>query len=159
MKTVIAGIISFILGVVIVGFAMMKMMPSMMFTKAESRYGFEETVDKLQKSARDAGWGVPFINDLQEHYINNGLEDMSKVTVLYFCDAQGGYAILKDDRNKPFSAMMPMGVSVYETSGGKVYISAMNIGMMSKMIGGTVQKVMGKGGDRYNQALEGIIKE
>ena len=159
MKTVILTLSAFIVGAFISALIMMNMMPGMMFAKAESKFSFEDTVKKLKISAENAGWSIPFTNDLQKQYAIKGLKGMTKVTVLYFCDPKGGYKILKVDKNKHFSVMMPMGVSVYETANGKVFIAAMNIGMMSKMIGGTVEKVMSKGGARFAKSLKGIIKK
>ena len=82
------------------------------------------------------GWQIPDIRDLQKDYQEAGLSDTTKVKIIYFCNPQGGYDILKDDSNKSMSVMMPMGVSIYETSDGRVEIAAMNLGMMSGMFSG-----------------------
>ena len=39
---------------------------------------------------------------------------------------------------------MPCRIGVYETKDGKVHIAEMDIGLMSKMFGGTIVKVMAK---------------
>jgi len=41
------------------------------------------------------------------------------------------------------STMMPLGIGVYETKDGSVYMSEMNIGLMGMMFGGTIADVMG----------------
>lgn len=42
-----------------------------------------------------------------------GLSDMTRVKILYLCNPEGGYEILKSDDFKAMSVMMPMPVSVY----------------------------------------------
>ena len=53
---------------------------------------------------------------------------------------------------------MPTAVSVYETSGGEVYVSRMNLGRMSSMFGGMVKKALRDGGANLEQALEGVVE-
>jgi hypothetical protein len=96
------------------------------------------------------------VHDLQENYQSAGYEDMTRVTTLYFCHPDGGYHILQDDAYKPMAVMMPMGVSVYETSDGGVYIAAMNLGRMSKMFSSPVKEVLREGAANYAATLEGI---
>jgi hypothetical protein len=40
------------------------------------------------------------------------------------------------------AVMMPMGVSVYETQEGEVFIAGMNLEQMSMMFGGAVKEVL-----------------
>ena len=54
--------------------------------------------------------------------------------------------------------MMPMGVSVYETSEGQVELAAMNLGMMSGMFAGATEEVFGTGAKNLEKTLEGIVK-
>jgi uncharacterized protein (DUF302 family) len=135
------------------------MMPKMMFATYKSKLDFDETISSLEESAKKNGWTIPEIRDLQQDYIEEGLEDMTKVKILYFCNAQGGYNILKDDDYKKISVMMPMGVSVYETNDGQVRIAAMNIGFMSMMFSGTVKKVLQEGGGNFRNSVENIIEK
>ena len=53
--------------------------------------------------------------------------------------------------------MMPMGVSIYETTGGQVEIAAMNLSLMSHFFSGVIKEVMKDGGERYEKSLEGIV--
>jgi len=135
------------------------MMPKMMFATYKSKFDFEETISSLEESAKKNGWTIPEIRDLQQDYIEKGLEDMTKVKILYFCNAQGGYNILKNDDYKKMSVMMPMGVSVFETNDGQVRIAAMDIGFMSMMFGGTVKKVLQEGGGNFRNSVENIIEK
>ncbi len=134
------------------------LMQQMMFRVDTSALSFEETVSSLTESARQNGWAIPATLDVQHEYHEAGLTDMTRCTVLYFCDAQGGYKILtSSDKSKSMSVMMPMGVSVYETTGGQVEIAAMNLSLMSNFFSGVIKEVLKDGGERYEKSLEGIV--
>jgi uncharacterized protein (DUF302 family) len=133
-------------------------MQQMMFRVDTSALSFNETISSLTESARQNGWDIPDTRDLQQKYHEEGLTDMTKCTILYFCNPQGGYDILKDDRNKSMSVMMPMGVSIYETSDGRVEIAAMNLGMMSGMFSGVVQEVLNNGAANLEKTLQGVVE-
>lgn len=133
------------------------LMGQMMFRVDTSSLNFEETVATLSESAKQNGWGID-TRDLQYQYHEAGLDDMTRCTILYFCSPQGGYAIFtSNDTNKAMSVMMPMGVSVYETTGGHVRIAAMNLGLMSNFFSGAVKDVLKDGGARYEKSLEAVI--
>ena len=152
-------VIGLVFGLIIMAIMMKIMMPKMMFATYKSKLDFDETISSLEESAKKNGWTIPEIRDLQQDYIEEGLEDMTKVKILYFCNAQGGYNILKDDDYKKMSVMMPMGVSVHETNDGQVRIAAMNIGFMSMMFSGTVKKVLQEGGGNFRNSVENIIEK
>jgi hypothetical protein len=54
--------------------------------------------------------------------------------------------------------MLPCALGVYEGEDGKVFISGMNVGLMGKMFGGNIAKVMGNVSDEEKQILQGVIK-
>lgn len=134
------------------------LMQQMMFRVDASALSFDETVSSLAESARRNGWDIPDTRDLQQKYHEEGLTGMTKCTILYFCYPPGGYKILTgSDKNKSMSVMMPMGVSVYETTGGQVEIAAMNMSLMSNFFSGVIKEVLKAGGERYEKSLEGIV--
>ena len=134
------------------------LMQQMMFRVDTSVLSFEETVSSLTESAQQNGWVIPDTRDLQHEYHKAGLTDMTRCTILYFCNPQGGYKILtSSDKNKAMSVMMPMGVSVYETTDGQVEIAAMNLSLMSNFFSGVVKETLKDGGERYEKSLEGIV--
>ena len=135
----------------------MGMMKKVMFKVSRSRLSYEETVKKVHENALEVGWGVPMVFELQKHYNEQGLSDMSKATNIYLCNPQGGYDIMKDDEFKPMSVMMPTPVSVYENSAGDVFIARMNLGTMSKMFGGSVKTTLQDGGARLEKALAEVL--
>jgi uncharacterized protein (DUF302 family) len=138
--------------------AQANLMQQMMFKVYQSKLGFDETVSAVAEAAPINGWQIPDIRDLQKEYQEAGLSDSAKVKIIYFCNPQGGYDILKDDSNKSMSVMMPMGVGVYETSDGRVEIAAMNLGMMSGMFSGVVQEVLNNGAANMEKTLQEIVK-
>ncbi len=134
------------------------LMGKMMFRVDTSSLDFEATVSTLCETAKDNGWLIPDIRDLQQEYNDAGFSDMTRCTILYFCNPEGGYAILSgNDVNKAMSVMMPMGVSVYETADGQVKIAAMNLGLMSNFFNGAVREVFKDSAARYEKSLEPVI--
>lgn len=156
--TILLFIIGLVLGLLIMAFMVKVMMPNKMFSKYKSKLDFADAVSSLEDSAIKNGWIISEIRDLQQDYIEAGLEEMTKVKILYFCNPQGGYNILKDDDYKKMSVMMPMGVSVYEANDGQVYIAAMNIGFMSMMFSGSVRKVLQESGENFRKSIENIVE-
>ena len=82
---------------------------------------------------------------------------MPKIKTIYFCMPHTAYRIFKEDKNEAMVVMMPMGVSVYETNNGEVYVAAMNLGTMSMMFGGTVKQVLQTGAANFKKSLTGIL--
>jgi len=136
----------------------MHLMKAAMFKVSKSEHDFERTVQMVQENAVRVGWDIPWCFELQQHYREKGLSDMTRVVNMYLCNPQGGYDIMKDDVYKPMAVMMPTAVSVYETSGGEVYISRMNLGRMSAMFGGIVKNTLKGGGANLEEALEGVVE-
>lgn len=87
-------------------------MPSLMIETHESRLSVDDTIAELTRVAQESGWGVPKIYDMQ--------------------------GSLAQDENKRLASIMPCRFGVYQTSDGKVYISGMNIALMSRMFGSAV---------------------
>jgi uncharacterized protein (DUF302 family) len=138
--------------------AQANLMQQMMFKVYQSKLGFDETVSAVAEAAPINGWQIPDIRDLQKEYQESGLSDTTKVKIIYFCNPQGGYDTLKDDSSKSMSVMMPMGVSIYETSAGGVEIAAMNLEMMSGMFSGAAREMLSSGAGNLEKTLQGVIK-
>ena len=136
----------------------MRVMKAAMFRVSRSKHDFEQTVRMVRENALRVGWDVPWHFELQQHYCERGLSDMTKVVNVYLCNPEGGYAIMKNDVYKPMAVMMPTAVSVYETSRGDVFVSRMNLGRMSSMFGGIVREALRDGGANLEQALEGVVE-
>ncbi|NQE44557.1 hypothetical protein C5S31_00870 [ANME-1 cluster archaeon GoMg2] len=152
----VAGLV---IGLIVMGVAVWTLMPGMMITVHESKLGFEETVSAINGSAIERGWTVPKIYDIQTSLKKAGHEDMTRVKILSICQPDHAYSILKDDTNKKVTAIMPCRIGVYETADGRVFISEMNMGLMSKMFGGTIAEVMGGVAEEEKEMLRDIIQE
>ena len=137
----------------------MRMMQAAMFKVSRSKHDFEQTAQMIRENALRVGWDVPWRFELQQHYRESGLTDMTKVTNVYLCNPQGGYDIMKGDAYKPMAVMMPTAVSVYETSAGEVRVSRMNLARMSALFGGTVKAALKGGGANLEKALEGVVEK
>jgi uncharacterized protein (DUF302 family) len=128
-----------------------------MFKVSRSEHDFDRTVQMIRENAVRVGWDVPWRFELQQHYVERGLADMTKAVNVYLCNPQGGYDIMQSDTFKPMAVMMPTAVSVYETNDGDVYVSRMNLGRMSLMFGGKVKEALKGGGEKLEKSLEGVV--
>lgn len=158
MKTVTSIMTGLVAGVVLTGVAAWVMMPQVMITTHESRLGFDETLQTLQSTAAAKKWVVPKVYDLQASLKKEGYADMTRLSIISLCQPEYAYNILKNDADKRVSAVMPCRMGMYETQDGKVMISGMNMGLMSKMFGGNIAKVMGGVADEEAAMLATVIK-
>ncbi|OQX15445.1 MAG: hypothetical protein BWK73_06805 [Thiothrix lacustris] len=158
MKTSNALLLGVVVGIVFTGVATWIVMPKLMVVTHESRLGFEETVATLQTVATEKKWLVPKVYDMQASLKNAGYADMSKLSILSLCQPEYAYNILKNDSDKFVTAVMPCRMGVYETKDGKVMISGMNMGLMSKVFGGNIATVMGGVADEEAAMLAKVIK-
>lgn len=151
------------IGGLVIGIALTVVMitfsvPKMMLQVHKSSLGFDETVSTIEQSFKSAGWKVPKIYDLQKSLLDDGQGDVGRVKVLSICAPEHAYNILKDFPNRKVTAMMPCRVGVFEDKKGNVYISEMNVGLMSKMFGGVIEKTMGKVAEEEKAVLEKIYE-
>ena len=144
MKKIIIGVvIGVILGALIMGIVVWNVMPDKMLILRKSKYDFDETVARLEESIYANNWEVLHTYDIGECLYSQGLDDTyMRIHVFSFCQPEYSYNILLDDENKKISAIMPCRIAVYETVQGEVFLSRMNIGMMSQMFGGVIADIM-----------------
>ena len=137
-------ILGSILGFLLMGVIVWMTMPPMMINVHKSPYGFEETVTAVEKAVTaQEGWKVSKVFDIQKNIIDAGHKDMTRVKIVSLCNPHYANRILSDDKDKVVTTMMPLGIGVYETEDGTVYMSEMNVGLMGMMFGGTIAEVMG----------------
>lgn len=151
-------ILGLVAGAVIVSILVWQMMPKMMLNVNQSSLDFDDTVAMLNISAEDSDWHVTMTYDIQNSLFNAGYEDMTRLTILSICKPEYAYNILQEDDNKKVSAIMPCRIGVYELKDGSVYVSEMNIGLMSKMFGGTIAEVMSKAAEEEAKIIESVIQ-
>jgi uncharacterized protein (DUF302 family) len=140
MKTMMIFLLGLILGVAFTVAAIFIVVPGKMFIVKESKFGMEQTVSELEKTAGDMKWGVPHKYDLQATLKGKGFE-VEPVTVISLCKPDLANVILSSHDEQLVSAMMPCRVAVYE-SNGKTYVSMLNAKLLSGLLGKTSKSVM-----------------
>ena len=158
MKTIILILTGFILGILVTLLLAMNIFPSMMITTKESLYGFDETVSMVDEASTENGWAVLKVIDLGKRMEKAGYEDAPRVKVIELCHAENTYEVLKNEDDMFVSAIMPCRMAVYEKGNGKIYVSRMNIGLMSKFFSPNVKKVMGGVAEDDENILRDIVK-
>lgn len=150
----VGAIIGFLLMGVIVWLAM----PPMMINVHKSPYGFDETVAALEKAVTaQNGWKVAKTFDIQQNIIEAGYPNMTRVKIVTLCNPHYAKRILTNDNDKVVTTMMPLGIGVYETRDGSVYMSEMNVGLMGMMFGGTIASVMGDASKDIAKMMDAVM--
>lgn len=137
-------LIGAILGFLLMGVIVWLAMPLLMINVHKSPYGFDETVVAVENAVTSQkGWKVAKTFDIQQNIIEAGYPNMTRVKIVTLCNPHYAKRILTNDKDKVVTTMMPLGIGVYETRDGNVYMSEMNVGLMGMMFGGTIANVMG----------------
>jgi uncharacterized protein (DUF302 family) len=153
-------VIGLIVGVLFMGIVVWQVMPRMMINVQKSKLNFDDTVSAVNESVtKQKDWKVPAIFDIQKNILDAGHKDMTKVKIVSLCQPHYAKKILESDDDKKVATMMPLGIGIYETKDGQVYISTMNIGIMGMMFGGTIEDVMGDAGEDIEDMLEDVSKD
>lgn len=153
----VALLIGLIIGVAVTGLAVWKLMPKLMIRVSPSKLSVVDTTAAIEKNALDRKWKVPKIYDLQKTLQDAGHPDMTPVRILSICQPHHAYNILQNDADKIVTAIMPCRMAVYEAKDGKAYIVEMNIGLLSKMFGGNIAKVMSGVATEEAEMLDPLI--
>ncbi len=129
------------LGVVITLLLVVVGMRALMIVERESPLGFDDTVARLEQSIRDQGWTVVASKSLNKSMAKHGVVFEPKVRLIQLCKASYAAEVLQDARH--VACLMPCTFAVYEDDDKKVKISKMNLGLMGKVFGGTINRIMG----------------
>jgi uncharacterized protein (DUF302 family) len=140
MLKLITGII---LGVVLSFAAVYQMAGSMMFEERVSPFTIEETVARIQHNVQAAGngWALFGLRYPTRPVEAEGVSILP-VMAIEACSPKYSGPILKDDKTRFLSLLMPCKISVYKKSDGKVYIGTMNAGLIGKFFGPLVAETM-----------------
>lgn len=138
LGTLVGG---FILGVIVTGVAVWMIMPGMMIVTKPSAKGFDDTIAAIQSAMEQEGWASPGTIDLNKSLAKHGESLEPRVKVVQLCKAPYAKEVLESDRY--VSCLMPCAIAVWEDDNGQVMVSKMNTGLMGKMFGGTIARVMG----------------
>jgi uncharacterized protein (DUF302 family) len=150
--------IGFIIGTIATSLIILLFASKKMFIVDESKLDFEETVIKISENIPMNKWSMPHRYDLQETMKKNGY-DVLPVTVFSMCQPGHANKILSSKNNRFVSALMPCRVSVFKKENGKTYISRLNAGLFSKLMGSKVKATMSQVFMESEMILEPIIKK
>lgn len=147
-------LIGMVLGVVfsafIFGIAFKVAAPTVFFKEVRSTYAFDKTVDVITNriNAKD-GWHVTTVIDQQREVIDYGGNDVGKVKIIKFCNAKLSGEMLGEDESKFMATKMPLSISVYEKSDGRVIIGLSNGYVMARLFSGS----------REGEIMEKVVKD
>ena len=136
--SVLAGLV---VGAGIIGAVGAAMMPGMMIVQHESPHGFDETVARIEGAIVEQGWVLSETINMNNSMAKHDIEFAPQVRVIKLCKPEYAEKVLTTDRY--LSCLMPCAIAVWEADGGEVMISKMNTGLMGKLFGGNVAKIMG----------------
>ncbi len=155
-KSLLFGLVGFIIGVLITGVVMYKMAPGLMMMEDVSPYNFEETVAKFEKSVKEHGWKIPKIHDLQKT-MKKFNKDVKPVKVIELCHPDHAGKILAKSEERLVSSLMPCRVAFYVKADGKTYISRMNSSLMASMMAGIIPEVMDEAAQDTEKMLKAVL--
>lgn len=126
--------------------------------ESESRYGFRETIARIEQQAASTGWKIPTSHDLQET-LRKAAIDVPDVTIMELCKPTYAGVLMREDATRYISALMPCRISVYMKSDKKTYVSRLNAPMLSMFLGGEIGTVLGQSGHEMESLLKDILVE
>ncbi|BAT72102.1 conserved hypothetical protein [Thermosulfidibacter takaii ABI70S6] len=150
-------LLGFILGVVVLGLVMWKVMPNMMIITKPCKYSVDEAVEKIENRAKELGWSIPHIYDIQKNLEEKGYK-VRKVKILSLCKPEFAYAFLSEKDSRKIAAGMPCRIALCEGEDGKVYVYRFNTGLMGKMFGGRINELFTKVATEEEQILKEILQ-
>ena len=158
-KRLIPFIVGFIVGAILIGVIGWLSMPGMMLVVHQSRYeSVEETCKQLVIAIEANGWKSPAVRNMNKSIAKYDIQMDKQVRIVELCNAKYAKDVLTT--NPEVSTLMPCSWGVYEGTDGKIYISGMNMGLMGKMFGGNIAKVMGGSVSKdEKRMLKEVIRE
>jgi uncharacterized protein (DUF302 family) len=161
MNMPVALLVGLVAGIILTVVAMVLTMRSKMVVPERSSRSFEATCEAVENVVPSAeGWSFPMESfdmsaKLEE---KGGLPNNVKRIRLYFiCNAKVAKVVL--GAQPKLSAIMPCTWSVYELDDGSVWVSHMNIALMSKMMGGVVGSSMASVAEADDRFLGQVLHE
>lgn len=130
--------------------------PNIMMIEDQSRFDFEKTVSGLEDLAKDRGWSVPTVHNLQKSMEKAGHE-VNEVKVFALCNPHHAINILQGDEERVVSSMMPCRVAVYVKEDGKTYLSRMNSKLMSKGMNKNIRVTMKSAFEEMEEIISKLI--
>lgn len=140
MLKFISGIV---LGAILSVAAVWQMAGGLMFEEHESPFTVEETVARIQQNIEAAGngWALFGLRYPTRPVEATGVSVLP-VMAIEACSPKYSGPILKDDKTRFLSLLMPCKIAVYKKSDGKVYIGILNADLIGKFFGPLVAETM-----------------
>jgi len=148
-------LICVIAGMVLMGLIVWFTMPSLMLVKFRSKLNYDETISALDENlVKKQDWKVLAVNDYKKS--TEAFVTLEHTASINICNPKYASRILADDKDRGVTAFMPLGIGVYEDKKGQVFVSKLNIGLLGKMFGGTISKVMGVAGKDLDEVINSV---
>ena len=100
----------------------------------KSRYGFEETIERLKKKTEELGWSVIGEYDFGEKV---GID----FAIIEVCNREFATKAISKPENRWISAMMPCKFSVIEMPDG-IYVFGVNMRLFAEMVSGELGELL-----------------
>jgi uncharacterized protein (DUF302 family) len=136
-------IVGLVLGIVLTLVTAWSSVSGHMFEERVSPFAMEETVARIQHNIMAAGngWALSGLR-----YPVRPLEaeggNALPVMLIEACSTRYSGPILKNDKLRFLSLLMPCKIGVYKKNDGKVYIGILNAGLFSRLFGSSAGDVM-----------------
>ncbi len=153
MKKIVYLFSGFVAGILLITLMGSAFVYDNVFLVEESKYGFNETIDRIEALGKERSWTVSHMYNLQATMERNQME-VNPVVVMSLCKPAIAYKVLSADRERPVSAIMPCRVSVYATEEGKIMVSRMKTGILTAMLSGVSRAAMEEAGNEIEEMLE-----
>ena len=152
---VLQVLICVIAGMALMGLIVWFTMPLLMLDRHKSKLSYDETVTALSEALmKKQDWDVLNVNDFQKR--TKDFVTLERVGSIDVCNPRYVSKILAEDQNRGVTAFMPLDLGVYEDKKGQVFVSKLNIGLLGKMFGGTISKVMGAAGKDLSEVVNSV---
>ncbi len=127
----------------------MEDMMKQMVKGVKSRYGFEETLERLKKETEEVGWTVIGEYDFREKV---GIQ----FAIIEVCNRDFATRAVSKPENRWVSAMMPCKFSVIEMPDG-VYVFGMNMGLFVKMVPGELGELLSEVAEIDEKIISAVL--
>lgn len=137
-------ILGFIAGVALVMTLSLIYAGDLMMTEHSSPFGVEETAARVQRNIQrleSRGWKLSALRNPAKAVAAGGT-NVLPVLLVEACSTAYSAPLLKDDKTKILSILMPCSITIYKKDDGKTYIGTMNSGLVGRMFGKKVGDIM-----------------
>jgi len=159
-KTIGSALLWIVVGMVLMGLIVWKVMPGMMLIQHKSSKNFDETVAVIGDAVKKKhDWKILVVNDFQKSIGEGGHGEMNRIGSIALCNPRYASRILADDGNKKVTAFMPIEIGIYEDRNRQVYVSEMNVGLVGRLFGGTIAEVMSDAGRDIKEIITTVAQK